>query len=296
MENLERNEHDLLPEEDLLSELDDIMPEPDLLPEDDHMVDLVLDDELQDAPVEDDIWDEEFFKILGIDMTLPEAPVEMPEEAEPEVETAVYVDEPPVDPEPKEQPQKKEEDLPWQKSVLLYMHDLAYLLSAVIVVFLLLFRVVVVSGSSMNKTLYNGDYLLLVSNIFYREPEQGDVIVASKDSFKDGAPIVKRVIATEGQTVYIDFERGIVYVDGEPLKEPYVNGKTTMDEGMKFPLTVDEGCVFVLGDNRNDSKDSRDPEIGLIDNREIMGKVVFLFLPGMDSQKHRDFGRIGVVS
>jgi signal peptidase I len=189
----------------------------------------------------------------------------------------------------------------WQKSLLMYLHDLVFLLAGVIVVFLLLFRVVVVSGNSMNRTLYNGDYLLLLSNAFYREPEAGDIIVASKESFRNGAPIVKRIIATEGQWVYIDFDEGIVYVGDDsrnmkPLEEPYIVGSTTTFEGVRFPILVEEGRVFVLGDNRNDSKDSRDPEIGLIDEREIMGKVIFLFVPGRDHSDQRDFGRIGVVS
>lgn len=192
---------------------------------------------------------------------------------------------------------KKQEKLPWQKNLLLYMHDLVYLLAIVVVVFLLLFRVVVVSGTSMNNTLMDGDYLLLVGDIFYRQPKQGDVIVASKKTFENGAPIVKRVIATEGQWVDIDFKSGIVYVDNVALDEPYTLTPTTTPEGVKFPLQVKEGCVFVMGDNRNDSKDSRDPDIGLIDSREILGKVLFLFFPGDNYNRvERDFGRIGVVS
>ena len=198
---------------------------------------------------------------------------------------------------------KKEEELPLDKSILLYLHDLVFLLAAVIVVFLLCFRVVVVSGTSMNSTLLDGDYLLLIGDLFYREPQRGDVIVASKDSFDNGAPIVKRVIATEGQTVDIDFRAGIVYVDGVALDEPYTMTPTNLEEGVKFPVTVSEGCIFVMGDNRNGSKDSRNPEIGMIDKREVLGKVVFLFLPGTNGtnywgepNEHRDFDRIGVVS
>lgn len=190
----------------------------------------------------------------------------------------------------------------WKHGVLLYLHDLVYLLAAVIVIFLLLFRVVVVSGRSMNDTLYDGDYLLLLSNIFYSDPQAGDVIVAAKEDFKNGAPIVKRVIATEGQWVDIDFERGIVYVGDDlehmvPLVEPYTKTLTTKAEGVVFPLQVEDGHIFVLGDNRDDSKDSRHPEIGLIDKREVMGKVIFLFFPGTNyGMRPRDFGRIGVVA
>jgi len=185
-----------------------------------------------------------------------------------------------------------------QSTVVLYLHDLVYLLAGIMLILLLLVRVVVVKGPSMNATLVDGDYLLLISNVFYQNPQQGDVIVASKDDFKDGEPIIKRVIATEGQTVDIDFEAGIVYVDGIALDEPYTNTPTNLEEGNQFPMQVQEGCVFVMGDNRNKSKDSRNPEIGLIDCREILGRAVFLLFPGSDEDQGypRDFGRLGVVS
>ncbi len=178
-------------------------------------------------------------------------------------------------------------------SAILYLHDIVYLLAAVILLFVFAFRVAVVSGPSMYHTLVDGDYLLLVGNLFYRNPKQGDIIVASKSGFEGGEPIVKRVIATGGQTVDIDFDAGIVYVDGVALEEDYTYTPTNEWEGVTFPLKVDDGCVFVMGDNRNVSKDSRSPEIGLIDTREILGKAVFLFFPGDNKgQDTRDFGRI----
>ncbi len=190
-------------------------------------------------------------------------------------------------------PREKKQDI--HRSILQYAHDLLYLL-AILIVLSLLLRVVVVSGTSMTNTLQNGDYLVVLSNVFYREPKQGDIIVASKESFDNGAPIIKRVIATEGQKVHIDFKAGIVYVDDVPLVEDYTRTLTTLQEGITFPLTVDEGCIFVLGDNRDGSKDSRNPEIGLIDKREVLGKALFLFFPGLnDGTQERDFGRIGVV-
>lgn len=187
----------------------------------------------------------------------------------------------------------------WQQNVVLYLHDLAYLLAAIMLVFVMFFRIVIVDGTSMNQTLLHGDYLLLLSKIFYQEPEYGDIVVISKDSFDDGTPIVKRVIATEGQVVDIDFEAGIVYVDGAALDEPYTNTSTNTNGGMHFPLTVSEGCVFVMGDNRNKSRDSRYPEIGLVDEREILGKAIFLIMPGdPDGPKgpeKADWSRIGVL-
>lgn len=222
------------------------------------------------------------------------APVEEPDAVKPELEI--------------EQKSAKRKKEGWQGTILMYLHDLVYLLAGLILVFLLLFRVVVVSGTSMNATLLDGDYLLLLSSTFYQNPQQGDVIVASKESFDNGAPIVKRVIATEGQWVDIDFKKGIVSVGDSldtmvPLDEPYTLTPTNAHEGVEFPLQVSEGCIFVMGDNRNGSKDSRHPEIGLVDKREVLGKVFFLFLPGTNGtdingnpNEPQDFGRIGVVN
>ncbi len=191
---------------------------------------------------------------------------------------------------------QKETPLTWKQSAALYLHDLVVYVSVILLAFLLLFRIIVVSGDSMYSTLLDGDYLLLVSNLFYRSPEAGDIIVVSKDSFDDGKPIVKRVIATEGQIVDIDFENGIVYVDGLPLEEEYVNTPTNREEGMSFPLLVEENCCFVLGDNRNNSWDSRSTQIGLVDYREIIGKAFLLVFPGTDEGlQPRDFGRIGAI-
>ena len=197
-----------------------------------------------------------------------------------------------------ENKKKAEEKVPLGKALTLYLHDIVYLLCAMMVVLLLIFRVVVVSGTSMNMTLLDGDYLLLLSNTFYHQPKQGDIIVVSKDSFDDGAAFVKRVIATEGQTVDIDFEQGIVYVDGIALEEDYINNLTTTSGGVYFPLVVQEGCVFALGDNRSISKDSRYPDVGQIDTREILGRAFFLMLPGTNTVTNpqpRDFTRIGVI-
>ena len=115
--------------------------------------------------------------------------------------------------------------------------------------------------------------------MFYKNPQYGDIIVASKSSFNSGEPIIKRVIATEGQEVNIDFGRGIVYVDGVPLDEPYITAPTTLFEGVSFPLVVDKGCVFVMGDNRNHSTDSRDSMVGMVPEKYVIGEAVFRFMP-----------------
>ena len=177
-----------------------------------------------------------------------------------------------------------------------YLHDVVYILAIILVLFTFCVRVVIVNGSSMFSTLAHGDCLLLLNWPLCGQLEQGDIVVASMDRFKNGEAIVKRVIATEGQTVDIDFRAGIVYVDGVALEEDYIYSPTHMSEGVEFPLVVREGCVFLMGDNRGDSRDSRAPEIGLVDEREILGRAVFLLMPGTGTGEYtveRDFGRIG---
>ena len=182
------------------------------------------------------------------------------------------------------------------QGIMSYLHDLIYMLMVILLVFLIFFRIIVVSGDSMYSTLLDGDYVLLLNNLFYREPHQGDIVVISKEDFDHGKPIVKRVIATQGQTVVIDFVNGIVYVDGYALEENYINSPTTNEEGMQFPLVVQENCIFVLGDNRGVSLDSRNPRIGQVDKREVLGKAVFLMIPGTDhGQLLPDQDRIGVI-
>ena len=161
-----------------------------------------------------------------------------------------------------------------------------------ILIFMFLFRVITVDGSSMYPTLYHGDKIIM-SNLFF-SPSYGDVVVLRADNFSS-SPLVKRVIATEGQTVDIDFEKGIVYVDGMALDEEYVASPTYAVEDFDGPVTVPEGCVFVMGDNRNASTDSRTADIGMVDERAILGKVYFIFFPGTGTEDSRDFSRIGSV-
>ena len=180
--------------------------------------------------------------------------------------------------------------------ILEYLHDIVYILAAILIVLTFFVRVVIVSGSSMFDTLVDGDYLVLINNPICGPLEPGDIVVASMDRFEDGKAIVKRVIATEGQTVDIDFRSGVVYVDNVALEEEYTYTPTTTPEGMSFPLVVEEGCVFLMGDNRNDSRDSRDRAIGLVDEREILGKAVLLLLPGDGIREYTvpvDYSRIG---
>ena len=180
------------------------------------------------------------------------------------------------------------------------LHDLVYILAAVTIVFVFAIRLVGVDGDSMYPTLHHADYLALLSNVFYQDVEAGDIVVMTVPYFEN-EPIVKRVIAAEGQTVDIDFEQGVVYVDGEALEEPYINEPTHLDyndmgQGLDYPVTVPEGCIFVMGDNRNRSADSRFAPVGMVDERDVLGKVLCILLPGSDADTGRDFGRIGLVS
>lgn len=157
-----------------------------------------------------------------------------------------------------------------------WMQSLVFALIICIIVFVFIFRIVDVSGDSMNPTLLNGDKLV-VSDVFYK-PKQGDIVIFRKDEYKAEA-LVKRVIATEGQTIEIDFDRGRVYVDGELLDEPYIAEPTHNQFDFQGPQTVPEGCVFVMGDNRNASSDSRRAQIGMVDERLIVGKVLLRVFP-----------------
>ena len=175
-----------------------------------------------------------------------------------------------------------------------WVQSLVVALLVCVLIFTFVVRVVNISGTSMLDTLHNNDRIM-ISNLFYT-PKQGDIVVLRKESFSE-EPIVKRIIALEGQTVDIDFEKGIVYVDGEALEEPYVLEPTRRRIDFEDETVVPDGCMFVLGDNRNGSTDSRDLRIGCVDERLIMGKAVFLLIPGSDREHGEgvDLTRIGFI-
>ncbi len=139
-------------------------------------------------------------------------------------------------------------------------------------------RPVRVDGDSMLPTLQDGNWLIV--SAFDFNPEQGEIVIVTQpNQTSSGGPIVKRVIAVGGQEIYIDFDKGEVYVDGAKLDEPYVKELTHRSFDVQFPLVVPEGCLFVMGDNRNDSLDSRSSRIGLIDERYVLGSCLFRIYP-----------------
>lgn len=171
-----------------------------------------------------------------------------------------------------------------------WVESLVTALVVVVILFTFLFRVVTVDGTSMLPNLYGGDRLV-VSSYFYT-PKQGDIVVL-KRTVGLTKPIVKRVIALPGQTVDIDYTLGRVYVDGEEVDESaYIDSDITHEPMtseplLEFPQTVPEGHIFVLGDNRQVSEDSRFEAVGMVDERYILGKAELILFP------ISRFGRIG---
>mgnify|MGYP002577004975 FL=1 len=148
-----------------------------------------------------------------------------------------------------------------------------------VLIFSFFFRIIQVDGSSMVPTLVNGDKLIVWGAGY--TPQRGDVVIV--DSYTSyGKPLVKRVIAKGGDTVSIDYATGTVAVNGEVLQEDYIAEPTYLGYDVTFPYTVPEGTVFVMGDNRNQSLDSRSTYVGCIDERDILGKVLVCFMPFTD--------------
>lgn len=161
----------------------------------------------------------------------------------------------------------------------------ALILSLIFIVMLFTFvvRLIGVDGTSMIPTLHHRD-VMAVSNLGYT-PKKGDIVVLNKEEFARKThlegPIVKRVIATGGDEIDIDFALGRVYVNGEELDEPYINdfALPMNQEDMVFPQVVPEGCLFVMGDNRNGSTDSRNSALGMVDERYVIGRMLAVVWP-----------------
>lgn len=161
-----------------------------------------------------------------------------------------------------------------------WLQALSFALLILMVVFTFFGRIIGVDGSSMLPTLTNGDLLFLQCAGY--EPEQGDVVVLHKAFSVTGEPIVKRVIATGGQTVHIDYGTSTVYVDGQALDEPYL-GEPMLQPGSASMQETDwdipEDSVFVMGDNRNNSADSRESSLGPVDEDYVLGKAMVVLFP-----------------
>ena len=168
-------------------------------------------------------------------------------------------------------------ELAQRRDIYDWIQCLSSALIVCVLLFVFVFRVIDVKGTSMVPTLQNQDKML-VSGLFYK-PKAGDIVVFKKDEYSPNKALVKRVIATENQKINIDFDKGIVYVDEVPIEEDYINDLTLTKLDFIGPKTVPEGCVFVMGDNRNMSTDSRKNEIGMVDSRLIIGKVYCVLFP-----------------
>lgn len=177
----------------------------------------------------------------------------------------------------KEKTEKEEIAKTALSSFFHWMSGIVAVLFVIFLVVMLFFRPVTVSGPSMEPTLHDGDRLFVYS--FMYEPENGDVIVARSP---DGAdmPVIKRVIAKEGQVVEVDYENGTVTVDGVVLEENYISGMSKVPQNeIEYPYTVPAERIFVMGDYRDESRDSRHKTFGCIDENTVAGKAVFRFYP-----------------
>ncbi len=179
-----------------------------------------------------------------------------------------------------EAPQEKKESL--KSDLYFWVQTLSLSLVLLVVVFTFVGRLTRVEGTSMVPTLHHND-LMLVQSIGY-EPRPGDVVVLRKNQFME-SQVVKRVIAVGGQHVRVDYDTHLVYVDGVPLNEPYIN--EIMEDPRHADLsvldvTVPEGSIYVLGDNRNNSSDSRHVRLGTVDTRYVLGRVLWVIFPFSD--------------
>ena len=155
-----------------------------------------------------------------------------------------------------------------------WVDAIVFALIAVIVLNVLLFRIVFVDGDSMMNTLQDGERLI-ISNFLYTPQDEDIVVVVRPEA--EGQPLIKRIIATEGQELEINYREGYVAVDGTILDEPYILEPMIKLDQDSLKITVPRGQVFVMGDNRNISLDSR--RIGTVPVQHILGKVYFRLTP-----------------
>lgn len=182
-----------------------------------------------------------------------------------------------------------------EKTIYEWARCLVSAVVGVVLLFVFVVRLIGVSGGSMQNTLYTGDRLLVLNSLFCNF-EQGDIVVINAYNADLNDTIIKRIIAVGGQTIDIDFASGIVFVDGEPMDEPYVKELTYTTDGTEFPLTLAEDEYFVMGDNRNRSTDSRSFQLGPVKEDYIQGEAFFLLIPGKtEATDKMDWSRFGFI-
>jgi signal peptidase I len=181
---------------------------------------------------------------------------------------------------------KKQAEAKRKKWFQLFDVTSSFFMAIVIILlcFTFIFRIANVDGRSMMPTLYDGDWLVVSGQQSY---ERGDIIIITQPNDMH-EPLVKRVIALGGEKININFATGEVFINDELISEPYIKEATNRSFDVAFPYVVPEGCVFAMGDNRNDSLDSRSSRVGCIDERYILGKAVFRILPITDFKHFTD--------
>ncbi len=175
----------------------------------------------------------------------------------------------------------EEEKVDAKKEVFQWVQSLIFSVIAVALIITFVGRVMRVEGSSMLPTFEENDKIITTN--LHGALKYGDVVVIKR---KDDTPLIKRVIAVAGDKINIDFTNGNVFINDKLIEEPYINEKTLTNYGTEYPITIQKGHVFVMGDNRNHSSDSRDTRIGIIDTRNVFGKVIFRIYP---------FNKIGTI-
>lgn len=174
-----------------------------------------------------------------------------------------------------EKPEKQENGL--MRETYDWIESCLYAFVVILLIFTFFVRNATVFGYSMEPTLQPNDRLI-VQQIGYDDPQYGDIVVVDRSQTEEDT-LIKRVIGKPGDIIYIDFQTGEVWRNDQLLDEPYINEPTLSQYDVQFPVTVPEGHLFVMGDNRNHSSDSRLASIGMIDCRRVAGKAIFRFLP-----------------